>query len=524
MLGFENQRTYNTLISGKLSHGALDLDSRQNERFNNIKRYWNFYEGYHYEEIAETDGIELTINYCQAFVNKYVSFELGNGFTFNTSKAMNDLEVTTDGRTLFQYLQDVWKDNGEENLVTEIGQMKSVTGEAWIHVNFAEEGTFEDPFNEFPDGKLELLLIPSSAVFPDFNPHRRGELIRLLIAYQYNKDEVNPITQKRTTKVASYKQIWTKDTVVVNDDGDITEYKNKYETIPFVPINNIILAGRNEGRSDLEDLIPLNTELNLKSGDVSEVIDYHSAPVTVVYGAKIGNLEKGANKIWGGLPKTAKVENLEMHSELGASTNYISMLKRAMCEVGNMPESALGGAQNISNTSGVALQYANLPLIERTATKKNATKKGIQELNKMIIYVSLMEGLIKRPSVGSVSNRDFYYTEVDIPDTLPKDYLLELQQIQIEMANGLEDRQGAMKRLGRNDIDAKLKEIDEDREKHPDLYSTNSKGNDNSEPKLNSGITNGSTTNEEVNKEVNGENKYTDDTEDLTSSTNTNNK
>lgn len=67
-------------------------------------------------------------------------------------------------------------------------------------------------------------------------------------------------------------------------------------------------------------------------------------------------------------------------------------------------------------------------------------------------------------------------------------------------------------------------EIDEDREKHPDLYSTNSKGNDNSEPKLNSGITNGSTTNEEVNKEVNGENKYTDDTEDLTSSTNTNNK
>ena len=109
MLGFENQRTYNTLISGKLSHGALDLDSRQNERFNNIKRYWNFYEGYHYEEIAETDGIELTINYCQAFVNKYVSFELGNGFTFNTSKAMNDLEVTTDGRTLLRTFMPIWE-------------------------------------------------------------------------------------------------------------------------------------------------------------------------------------------------------------------------------------------------------------------------------------------------------------------------------------------------------------------------------------------------------------------------------
>lgn len=37
-----------------------------------------------------------------------------------------------------------------------------------------------------------------------------------------------------------------------------------------------------------------------------------------------------------------------------------------MCEIGGVPETVLGGAQAISNTSGVALQYINLPLIEKT--------------------------------------------------------------------------------------------------------------------------------------------------------------
>ena len=53
MLGFEGRRTYNTLINGKIAQGVAELNSGQSERFNAIKRYWNFYEGYHWEEIPE---------------------------------------------------------------------------------------------------------------------------------------------------------------------------------------------------------------------------------------------------------------------------------------------------------------------------------------------------------------------------------------------------------------------------------------------------------------------------------------
>lgn len=468
MIGFERTRSFSTLIKGKLNHAGLDLSATQQDRYNEIRRKWNFYEGYHYEELPETDGVELTLNYCRAFVNKYVSFELGNGFTFNTSDAMVDKAVTSEGKTSFDFLESVWRDNDKDLLLSEIGQMKSVTGEAWVHVHYAPAGTFNDPFGIYTEGRIELLLLPTNAVYPDWNPHKRGELRSLLITYQYLKVNRNELTGAVSEKYALYRQIWTNDEIIVNDDGEEHRYENKYKTIPIIPIKNLCIAGREDGQSDLDDLIPVNVELNQKSSDVSEIIDYHAAPITVVIGAKIGNLEKGANKVWGGLPKGASVSNLSMTSELTASTNYIASLKKAMSEIGALPESALGGAQHISNTSGVALHIAQGPLVDITKNKRSATKRGLELINRMILYVSLLEGIISRPA--NVTNEDFFSTEVSIPDTLPKDMLLELQQISLEMKLGLENRRGAMERLNREDIEAKLKEVDEERAKHPEFY------------------------------------------------------
>ena len=55
-------------------------------------------------------------------------------------------------------------------------------------------------------------------------------------------------------------------------------------------------------------------------------------------------------------------------------------------------------------------------------------------------------------------------------DNLPKDALAEVQAIQLEMKLGLENREGALKRLGRKDINQKLVEIDKCREESPEIY------------------------------------------------------
>ena len=278
---------------------------------------------------------------------------------------------------------------------------------------------------------------------------------------------------------------------------------NPYCIIPFVQIKNFPVAGRSYGVGDIDDVIPLNVEYNLKRSDVSEIIDYHSAPITVVYGAKIGNLEKGANKVWGGLPKDAKIDNLKLEGDLSASTTYITDLKTSMCEVSGVPETVLGGASAISNTSGVALQYINLPLIERTRIKRLSTQKGLAKVNKFILYIALAEGLITKPE--EIEMRNFLYNEVTLPDTLPKDELLELQQIQTEMTLGMECRHGAMERLGKDDINNKINEIDAERSKHPELFNPLLQ-QALFQSRLNSGMTNGQTPVEQVRTEMTGKN------------------
>lgn len=512
MLGFERQRNPEDFSNSTLHMLQDELTAKELERFKRIRRAWNFYEGYHWEDLQESEGPELTINYCRAFINKIVSFELGKAFSFTTRKELETIEVqkgTDDhpARTLFKYLESVWEDNNQYAFCNEMGQMKAVTGEAWVKVQYVSKDEVYDPFNKYPNGRVQITLLPSETVWPEFDPHDRKRLVRLTVMYTYERVTTTGILQRRKREKVLYKQVWTdKECTIIDGKREPEVIPNKYGIIPFVCISNVTIACRTEGYGDLEDIIPVNVEYNTKSSDVSEIIDYHAAPITVVYGAKIGNLEKGANKMWGGLAKDAKVQNLEMQSDLSASISYIDKLKKEMCEVGGVPETVLGGAQSISNTSGVALQYMNLPLIEKCEQKRLNTEDGLERINALIILISTLEGLITKPD--DVSTADYFFTDVDIPDTLPKDELIELQRIQLEMKLGLESRQKAMRRMGKENITELMKEIDEDSAAHPFFYGMIPQVEQATPetPEINSGVTNGSTPQEELRKEVSGQN------------------
>ena len=529
--GFEDSLNIGLLIS------EGNLTNEETLFLKRVKEAWNFYEGYHWEDTEQLDTPQVTFNYCRPFVNKFVAFEFGKGFTIKTSKEIENIGVTVgdtkidtevlnpddnnDGfvteeevitkgiireKTLSEYLTEVWEDNNRDTLITEMGQTKSVTGESWIKVQYEEPGDLNDIFEEYPSGRIRLSILPTQFVYPKFNDHDKDRLESLLIMYPIHNEEETGILFKRSSiTTVVYKEFWTNDEIVVYKGGkEIDRMTNPYGFIPFVQIKNFPIAGRTRGVSDLEDIIPLNIELNTKKSDVSEVIDYHSAPITLVYGAKIGNLEKGANKVWGGLPKDAKVENLGLQGDLVASSSYISDIKTSMCEIAGIPETVLGGQSAISNTSGVALQYVNLPLIERTVVKRNCSAKGLARVNKMIIYISLQHGLIEKPE--DISLKNFLRNEVEIPDTLPKDELMELQKIQQEMSMGLECRHGALERIGKEDnIVKKLAEIDKEREEHPELFNPllQQSWYDN---QINSGMTNGETPVETVRKEMTGQN------------------
>lgn len=522
---FEDTLNIGQLIS------AGNLTNEETLFLKRVKEAWNFYEGYHWEGMDDLDSPQVTFNYCRPFVNKFVSFEFGKGFSIETPVEIEQDEVTVndpkldmilgdelDGsddeviqreKTESDFLNDVWEDNKKDTLCIEIGQTKSITGEAWVKVQFEDPEDLNDPFEKYPNGRIRLSVVPTQFVFPRFNDHDKDKLEHLLIMYPIRTEKETGILFKRTsTTTVIYKEFWTNSEIVVYEgDKEVDRMENPYGFIPFVQIKNFPVAGRTRGVGDLDDVIPLNVELNTKKSDISEVIDYHSAPITLVYGAKIGNLEKGANKVWGGLPKDAKVENLGLQGDLTASANYIAETKTAMCEIAGIPETVLGGASAISNTSGVALQYINLPLIERTRIKRNCSTAGLKTVNEYILFIAMYEGLIEKPE--DISMKDFVSNEVTLPDTLPKDELMELQKIQQEMTLGIECRHGAMERTGKTDIDRKLKEIDAERQEHPELFNPMLQQTwyQNQQSATNAGgMMNGQTPVETVRKEMMGQN------------------
>ena len=167
-----------------------------------------------------------------------------------------------------------------------------------------------------------------------------------------------------------------------------------------------------------------------------------------------------------------------------------------------------------------------MPLIERTRVKRMNTEEGIRKINKMILLIGLTEELISVPE--GITPKEFFNTEITFTDTLPKDRLLELQQIQLELQLGLESKKGAMRRLNKDNITYLLDEIEQERieeeEKMLELQQKQSIMNAETQmmasavqsklgvsetPKVNSGMTNGETPVEQVRKETTGSNGMT---------------
>lgn len=454
---------------------GANLSPQDQSRLAEYKNNQNFYDGYHWETIPETGKSEVTKNYCRAFVDKYVSFELGKGFSIKMKPEVEKI--------ILPFLNNVWEDNKKDEFLLNFGQDKSINGESFTQVIYQPKYLDDnktklnpdlfDPYNEYPNGRIRIVNIHPTMAFPVYgNGYDKEEIIEFTKQFPIKLNPNDP-----NSKTVLYKQVWTrKEVTIYHGEEKVKTLENRYGMIPFFKCKNLPASGAVRGQSDLEDLIPLNMELNIKSSDVSEIIDYYASPVTLVFGAKVGQLERGVGKIWGGLPSTGDVKNLELSGDLTASTNYIKDIKEAMHEISGVPVGALGNMKSISNTSGVALQVIMLPLIERINKKRAMTASTISDINKYIIKIALEENMlddldeVETQKLTNSYSSNIYYNEILFEDSLPKDKLVELQAIQLEMKLGLEDRAGGMTRLGKSDIEQRLTDIDIDRKENPTIY------------------------------------------------------
>lgn len=431
--------------SQEVDKGPLGLEMSETDRQRVLRysTYWQFYLGRQWAWKREEGEPQMTFNYARAFVDKSVSFLFGKGFNW----------VIKDERTrqiINPALKTIWKDNNQVLWGMEAGQMGAVSGDTFVKVGW------EDPneFNLLKKGRVRMIILDSSHCFPEWHPHNKDVMTSFRISYMY---EVPTLKGQKTRR--KYTEILTGDKFIILDGDTRYEWDNGLGFIPIVHIKNRPIAGGTYGLSDLNDFIGLNREYNEKSTNISDIINYHQAPITVVYGAKATSLEKGANKLWSGLPKDAKVENLQMQSDLNASVEYLRMLKESMHELTQVPEATLGKQQAVSNTSGVALHVQYQPLMEQRAVKMLTFGTGISKINKMALTIYGIKNGVNFEE--ECNNENALETQVTFPDPLPKDRLILLQEItqRMQLPFPLVTPPMALEMLGDNDIDKTLEHI-----------------------------------------------------------------
>lgn len=437
---------------------AKEIDMR---RFNGYRYFMDFYKGRHWDEQGEFNPAYRSVggnyleeefnrrtwNLTQALVDKLVSFLVKDSFQIKLPEELE--EADPENSPIHDALEAVWRANTREQFLYDMAYMGCITGDCFVKVHYDEDFYAEGV------GELIFTVLDSRTVLPIFDGMDRNKMIGARIQYP-----IFELTEEGTRRKVMYREVHTDGNIVTLLDNEIQSIApNPLGELLIVHIKNEPLPFERFGRSDMEALIKPAKEYNEKLSDFSEILAYHAAPVTILKGVRPQQLQKGARKIWGGIPKDGDVYNLELTADLSSSIEYLDRLKRLMHELTGVPEEALGALQNVSNTSGAALHVQYQPLLERIQKKQINYGKGLRRLNQIILRFYETVGALELPDIHPSLK---YQTAIEWGDALPRDRSIEVADIASEMGLMIESRRGALKRLGEENPEAKIQEIDDE--------------------------------------------------------------
>jgi hypothetical protein len=351
----------------------------------------------------------------------------------------------------------------------------------------------EDPY-------ARVDVIPSHLVYPEFGGPTgvdRKKLRRVII--------VTPVYKEATTQASASNsrlrssmghdsdlEIRSEEWIspVYDDAGNVSEPAkvqyyidgkpqgdpevNPLGEIPLVHIPNYPLSGEFYGISDLVDIMGLNRELNEKFTDISDIINYHASPITCIVGAKLKDLEKGANRVWG-FPTGATVTNLTLTGDLQAAVTHREAIKGAILEMTSTPSHALGTAFPMSNTTGVALQMLYAPMMERRNLKVLTYGFGLRLINRLILKTKEIADPAFKVKLDGVGNNR-YRNDIVFPDPMPQDEINALEKSRLKLDMRLTSRRLEILNMGLSsgEVDLLLKEIDKEQSDDAEALFNNS--------------------------------------------------
>lgn len=408
---------------------AADEQARQRR----YRRAWEAYYGQHPQPLRvkkNKPNDNIIVNYCRLIVDVGIAFLFGEP----DEKGLKELRFATDaddGATSVEeaWLQMVWRANRKMTTLQKIGLNGAVCGNTFVKVQ-------RPPV---PGGPPRIIVLDPAIVTPTWNPDDIDDVDGWQILYDATDPATGKPVQRRQT-IERDGRGWT-----ITDAQRVppaeTWQELSVERWPWAwsPIHhcqNLPDPNVFWGLADLEkDVLDLNAAVNFVLSNINTIVRYHAHPKTWGRGFRSDQMKVGADESIILESADAELRNLEMLSDLSSSTAFWEALRKALRETSHVPEVALGGFEDASRVSSLALKVLYGPLLMHTGRKRATYGEMLQELNAHLLEMGGMT------YDGPVVNR--------WPFVLPEDPQQEAQTLLIDQQLGA-SKDTTLRRRGYN--------------------------------------------------------------------------
>lgn len=351
------------------------LDEQQ--RLRKIQKAWDAYYGDHKKPLKVKPGKpddNVIINYIRLAVNVKVAFLFGE-----PEKEIRFSTDMDDGATTKQeeWLRQTWAANRKLTTLTKVGLNGAMAGSTFMKVMRPPAGW------EYP----RVIALDPAIVTPTWDPADIDRVVKWEIRFEGHDPE--------TGKAMQWYQVMTpagNGWRIVDKRRPLGKVITRWETTgetlwPFswAPVHycqNLVDPNVWWGMADVEpDVIGLNDSINFIVSNISRILRYHAHPKTWGKGFKADQLKIGPDETIALENPEAELHNLEMVSDLTSSIEFYQAVRKALREVTTVPEVALGGIEDASRVSSLALKVLYGPLLMQTGQKRTTYGEMLNELN-----------------------------------------------------------------------------------------------------------------------------------------------
>lgn len=428
-----------SLLMPPVTLSEMGFNEGDAARFNRYKSYLDFYNGSQWLEKRRPGERRLTVNYAREFVHKGASYLMGRPVKF-------ELVPETDGETsgeeaalaAQERLAGMWDDNSLALIDYDAAVDAAVLGDCAFKVTL-QTGDFlavpaplavgRQPGRQ---SRSQRVVVRSVDVMGLSAGWRYDDMRRLTWVSETNRlsgqqivelygpeslpsnarpdSRADTRTDSRANNNYRVEERWTESEVQVRVSGKlVSTLPNPYGFIPYVIVPNLSRPRQFWGLSDLEDILSLNSEFNVRVSILSQLLQMSGNPVLVLENVDSAEgLRVGPGAIWT-LPEGSKASLLELLKDGGVQLHldYINLLYRMMHDLTELPAAGFGRDQGAASTSsGVALEQLLYPVVQRVARKRRIWDEALDLRNRMMLRLAGLPVLRSRFTWADVLPKD----------------------------------------------------------------------------------------------------------------------